>query len=747
MGTVLNFKKKFYAAFIAAALVAAILAGITWKVLRDADDAAKRVAHTNEVLKDLSIAREATFEIESITRGYIILGDKEELKERAVVAQRRAKALDRLQELTADNPSQQQRMESMRVAAQERSALSAYTTSLRETKGFEAARDFSATAPVIQTRDRYLRVLTDMYDEEQRLLNLRNAQQQSARDIAVALGLLTALTMLTLLIATFILITRQMRETSVAQHALEEVNHTLEQAKDEADHANAAKDTFLATMSHEIRTPMTGLMGMLELLAHSKLDGEQSETLAVARDSGHALRRIIDDILDHAKIKAGKLKISPEPVSLVHLLGRIVSTYQAVASSKGLTLVHTVDPRIGAALLADPLRLQQVLANFVSNAIKFTREGHVRLQADFLGQSAGAETVMLSVQDTGIGMTPEVQARIFQPFEQAAMDTARMYGGTGLGLAISRRLAEMMGSNIAVESTPGVGTTISLTLTLPVTQAIFVVDAQEPDSDFAGWQLTKPPLATANAAPQPATLTAVSRVLAVDDNATNRMLIARQLKMLGMQVQTAEGGEQALAMWKSGDFALIVTDINMPQMDGYALTRAIRQAEAAQGHTRIPVLAWTANALPVSLAKCHAAGMDDVLTKPAELAQLRALLEQWLPAASTTPPPAIDLSLLLEVAGDDQAVMQELVHAFRDELRTQTPQINSVVQGGDLKAIQQASHKMKGCAANIGARSLQNVCARMEAAASGGDAAAIAGLMPQLSVEAQRVLDALAAHN
>ena len=401
-----------------------------------------------------------------------------------------------------------------------------------------------------------------------------------------------------------------------------QAEQSLIAAKNAAELANRAKDSFLATMSHEIRTPLGGLLGMLELLSLSGLNREQDETLQTARDSGRSLLRILNDILDWSKIEEGKLELALQPTSLAQLLAEVANTYAHVASTHSVTLTQQVDARLAPAHLVDPLRLSQVLNNFISNAIKFSHSGRVDLRVELLARHEGSEEVRFSVKDTGIGIAPEVQQRLFQSYGQASADTARMYGGTGLGLAICKRLADLLGARIEVESAPGRGSTFSLTLPLPLAEG---APAPAP-------KLARSLVAEARPAAVRDIAADAPLVLVVDDNSTNRKLLARQLGMLGLRTATAEHGQAGLALWRAGGFDLVITDCHMPVMDGYALARAIRQAEAEAAAARLPIIAWTANTLADESEKYRAAGMDELLVKPAALPQLQQMLEKYLPA-------------------------------------------------------------------------------------------------------------------
>ncbi|MGZ5080495.1 MAG: ATP-binding protein [Usitatibacter sp.] len=407
----------------------------------------------------------------------------------------------------------------------------------------------------------------------------------------------------------------------------------LRASKMTADAGNEAKSGFLAMMSHEIRTPMNGVLGMLEILSLTKLDADQRASLSVVRDSGDSLLRIIDDILDFTKIEAGKLELQPEPASIAKIVDRLCNIYSGSASGKGLVLQCNVDPAISPILSVDPLRLQQILNNFVSNAIKFTDKGKITVRAEFVERRGEEEVVRFTVNDTGIGVSEEEMSRLFQPFTQAGAGSDRRQGGTGLGLSICRKLATLMGGDVEMFSVKGAGTTMILTVALPIPEpseiAQFAPSATTISATVVAERRHAPKASQAEAEK--------TLILLVDDHPINRMVMARQVDMLGYAAETAEDGFAALDLWSTGRFALVITDVNMPEMDGYELTRRIREVEAATGRARTPIIACTANAMDGEAEKCLAAGMDDYIAKPTQIPQLAEKLDHWLPVGLLSP--------------------------------------------------------------------------------------------------------------
>jgi signal transduction histidine kinase/CheY-like chemotaxis protein/HPt (histidine-containing phosphotransfer) domain-containing protein len=536
----------------------------------------------------------------------------------------------------------------------------------------------------------------------------------------------------------------------------------LEESNRQLHAANLAKSNFLSMMSHEIRTPMNGVLGMLELLSLTPLESQQRGTLEIVRGSARSLLRIIDDILDFSKIEAGKLEICPEVASVEKVIGSVVGIYSGNASSKDLVLRAQMDSGISPAVLVDPLRLQQILNNLVSNAIKFTSKGTVVMKAELLDRKDGEDIVKFTVSDTGIGISAETQAALFQPFAQAGGDITRVFGGTGLGLSICQRLAVLMGSTISIASKVGEGTTMSLVLALPIADPASLRAVDDGEGSVVGTAVRRREVPSVEEAEKEGTL-----VLAVDDHPINRLVLMRQVSALGYANEAAENGREALEMWKSGRFGLVITDCNMPEMDGYELARTIRSIERTTGRKHTTLIACTANALRGEAENCFAAGMDDYIAKPVEMSRLLEKLDQWLPlpqpdadhSRDSSPQPAsvapqasdaiepIDRSVVAEISGGDRELEREVFSQF---MRVNADDIASLLRAmadHDLPKVNQVAHRIKGASTTVGAAMLAAVCERLEAASRANDWKAVSACLDLFHREVAQVNAYLFAFN
>ncbi len=689
------------------------------------------VIHSEQVLSQSRELLAASLSAEASARGYLLTREPAFLDIHQGARRRVSNGFSQVLSLTEDNPGQQEHMRrAMGLMREEIVALDRQMTG--------AAAEIRGAVNESRRRLDTLKAEIDAFDaEEHRLLAVRRGDMLRHRDrlrlailafcfvggLAAVFGVLlftsnvrrrleriagnaarlarresdgpvdSGRDAIGRLEETLLETTRSMldRERRLSENAAE-----LERAKLAAEAAVKAKTEFVANMSHEIRSPMNALLGAAEMLATTELDAKQAEFVKMIDRAGNNLLSVINEVLDHAKVEAGRLELERIPFDLDMTVGRVKDLLAATAAEKGLELLTRREAGVPQRVVGDAQRLQRVLINLVSNALKFTETGFIAIKVA-PGDSAGM--LRFSVADTGIGIPRDRQEAIFGQFTQADASTTRQYGGTGLGLSIARQIVELMGGRIWVESEPRAGSTFLFTASLPEAPAA----AEEPAR-------------AAPAAPKPASWKRKlgARILLAEDSATSVSLIHAYLAETGCALEVAGDGEAAMARLMEGRYNLVLMDAQMPKLDGYEVMRRFRAWERNHGRPRTPMVAVTAHAFQEDIENAIKAGADAQLTKPFRRDSLLEAIELY-----QRPDGAADT--LVEVP----EFLRELAPEFLRRQRYGLLAVSSAYQAGEFEPIQSFAHNMKGCGKSFGFPRLTDLGREMERAAKDRDAAGL----------------------
>jgi PAS domain S-box-containing protein len=569
---------------------------------------------------------------------------------------------------------------------------------------------------------------------------------------------------------------------AMVNEELETLTRKLEVAYGQAMEASRIKSEFVANISHEVRTPISAVIGMSELLMDSILSPDQEQLARVISESAQSLLTIINDILDFSKMEAGRVRLESIGFKVSELVQGCTNWLRARAEEKGLSMITELDKSIPAVVKGDPLRIRQILLNLVTNAVKFTSSGQIKVRTCLASKTDSQVRIRFEVIDTGIGLREDARTQLFLPFSQADGSTTRKYGGTGLGLSISKHLVELMGGEIGVASDTGHGCAFWFELPLLIADAQEYFDDQESDagtaelrraaekglSDGSSGQSNRFQTRTLERIPQEQFCNQ-SKVLLAEDNPVLQELAMRQLRRLGLVVDVVANGKEAVAAVAKTSYDLIFMDCQMPEMDGFEATTVIREEEAKTGEHKL-IIALTASAMDSDRARCLERGMDDYLSKPVRLRQLIEIIEKWNPLEQTnqqqtersrikmtlfneesrsvtnytnngtnseTAESAIDLRTLKGMYGEDATT--EILEMFTEEANGLVEQMDGFTARQEPGPLASVAHQLKGVSASVLANALSHLAGQMEIEAKQKDWDEIKKILNSLKAENSRI--------
>lgn len=621
-------------------------------------------------------------------RGFILTGDPDFLEPYQKAVERLPELLEQLRRLTTDTP---QHPNAARLADLSRIQLSVLSEAIntRQTVSPSAAIEIVRGKRGKQQMDQIRLVVDDLLANENRAIERYSVavRERSSRFEIITLGLAATIALLAVAAAAGV------GWYIVRRHRSEQ---ELGRARGRAEAASSAKTEFLASMSHEIRTPLNGIIGYTDVLLDQDLKPEQRRTVERIQFAGSALLTVVNDILDFSKIEAGQITVKSEPFSLRSLLDNTFSVIAELAERKGLALDIDLDPTLPEAVTGDEARIRQVLLNLLNNAVKFTQEGRVTLNVQ-RHPSEASDLIRFAVADTGIGIPKDQRKHLFHRFYQVDHSTTRQFGGTGLGLAISKRLVQLMGGEIGLESEEGQGSTFWFMVPLP-----------RADKDAAVQKL----------APTMSGPLTSGRLLLVEDLEHNRDLARMILEKAGHRVDLAANGAEAVAAVLANSYELVLMDVQMPVMDGVTATQRIRALDGPV--SRIPIIAMTANVLPHQVKAFGEAGMNDHVGKPFKKAELLQKVSTWLQRANIQEPPRDQTDAALEEL--DELMGAEWVASGLEKLRQQIEETfkDETASLADPERLARCAHALVSHAALLGFNELSELCRNLEHACGRG---------------------------